>query len=116
MWTAEKQNRFDDLWKRRFESTLTETEEQELTLFLNELDSEEEERLRPAMEELEKNIEGGQKNLADVRMQNAMLEAIIAKRESLLARVRSQLAQFQAESQALQAEYETARKYSQASI
>lgn len=109
MWTEAKQSRFDDLWQRRFENTLTKTEEQELDDLLAELDREEEERMRPAMEQLDKNIEAGQKELAEIRQQNTMLETIIAKREALLERVKSQLARFQAESQALKAEYETAK-------
>lgn len=85
MWTEAKQSRFDDLWQRRFEGALTESEEQELAGFLDELDSEEEERLRPAMERLDQSIETGQKELAEIRRQNMLLETVIAKREALLA-------------------------------
>jgi len=118
MWTEAKQSRFDDLWQRRFEGALTESEEQELAGFLNELDREEKERLLPAMELLDKRIETGQKELAEIQRQNIMLETIIAKREALLARVKSQLTQFQAESLALKAEYEAAKneKHWQASV
>lgn len=117
MWTEIKQLRFDDLWRRRFESRLTKTEEQELADLLGELDREEEMRLRPTMEQLDSIIETGRKELAEIERQNTILETIIAKREALLLRVKSELAQFQSESLALKAEYESVKTklYSQAS-
>lgn len=116
MWTEEKQKHFDDLWQRRFEGALTEMEQQDLARLLNELDREEEERLRPAMERMDRKIESGQQELAAIRARNVHLETIVAKREALLARIRTQLAQFQAESRALQAEYETVANHQRASV
>jgi predicted nuclease with TOPRIM domain len=92
MWTEEKQTRFDDLWRRKFEGSLAEAEQQDLALLLEELDREEEERLRPAMERMDREIEAGQERLEAIQSENTTLEAIIAKRESLLDYARTILA------------------------
>lgn len=116
MWTEEKQQLLDRLREKEFAGTLTSNEQEQLEQLFAEIDQEEAEMLRPAMERMDREIEAGKKEIEALEAENAMVEVILAKREALLARVNEILAQFKAENQALQDEYERVVSHRQASF
>ena len=114
MWTEEKQHRMDELRAKKFAGTLAAEEQQELEKFFAELEAEEAELLRPAMDRLDTEIKARRKELAILQAEKAAREILLVKRAALLARTQELVAQIQAEDRALQAEYE--RALSQAAV
>lgn len=114
MWNEEQQHLFDGLREKEFAGTLTDEEQKQLEKFFEELDAEEAELLRPAMERYDRKIAAGQQTLAALRVENELLETIVARRKALLARAKEIVAQFQAEDRALRAEYERIVSHRQA--
>jgi hypothetical protein len=108
MWTDEKQQQLDALREKEFAGTLTADEQQQLESLFAEIDAEEAEMLRPAMERMDAEIKAGKKELAKLRAENAARETLLAKRAALVKRAQELLTQLQAENQAIQAEYERA--------
>lgn len=56
MWTDEKQRLLDSLREKEFAGTLTADEQRQLDLLFAEIEAEEEEMLRPAMERYDQRI------------------------------------------------------------
>jgi glycine cleavage system regulatory protein len=110
MWTDEKQKQFDALRGKECAGTLTAEEQAQLETFFTELDAEEAERLRPAMERMGAEIEAGRKELVRLQTIKAARETLLAKRAALLARAQQTLAELQAEESRLQAEFEMTMK------
>jgi predicted nuclease with TOPRIM domain len=108
MWTDEKQRQLDALREKEFAGILTADEQQQLELLFAEIDAEEAEMLRPAMERMDAEIEAGEKELARLQVENAARETLLAKRAALVKRAQELLTQLQAENHAIQAEYERA--------
>jgi uncharacterized protein YdaU (DUF1376 family) len=108
MWTDEKQQQFNALRDKELAGTLTVDEQQQLDVFFAELDAEEAEMLRPAMERMDADIAAKREELAKWQAMNAVREKYLAQRAALLARAQATLAELQAEERALQFEYEKA--------
>lgn len=82
MWTEEKQRQLNALREKEFAGTLTADEQEQLDLLFAEIDAEEEEMLRPAMERMDAEIEAGLKELARLQAENAARETLQAKRSA----------------------------------
>lgn len=76
---------------------MTEAEQDELRLLIEEIESAEAKYLRPATERLRREREG-------VEAQNRALQALLHRKEALVARLRTVLAESQAERQAIDEE------------
>ena len=95
MWTDEKQQQFDLLREKEFAGTLTADEHQQLELLFAELDAEEEEMLRPAMERMEQERQQQQAEIARLERQNALQAALLEQQEQLLCRAKAVLQELQ---------------------
>ena len=86
MWDTNKQKRFSALWERKFSGALTQSEQIELDILINELDQLEQEMLQPAFERLDQECK-------QVETQNAILESLLKEREHLLRYAKKQILQ-----------------------
>ena len=97
MWDTVKQQQLNELRRREQGGTLTVEERETLDLMLHELEQEEWDRLRPALQRLR----GEQKRLGEevgrLRSQNVVLAALAERQEDVLARARAQLAELLSE-------------------
>jgi CTP-dependent riboflavin kinase len=97
MWDDGKQSQLNALREKEEQGTLSADEKQELEALYAELDAEESERLRPALERTDE-------ELAEQQQHNAQLAALVEKRKQLLARMDSQIAEWLNEHERLKAE------------
>jgi hypothetical protein len=95
MWNDEKQRQLDALREKEFAGTLTADEQQQLELLFAEIEAEEEEMLRPAMERMERECQQKQAEIARLKRKNDLLADLAAQREQLLQRARAALQEFQ---------------------
>lgn len=84
MWTDEKQEQLDVLREKEFAGTLTANEQQQLELLFAEMDREEAERLRPALERMEQEHQQDQAEIARLQREKALLATLAAQEEQLL--------------------------------
>jgi hypothetical protein len=96
MWTEEKQQRLDDLRLREARGSLTAAEQTEMDALFAELDAEEAEAMRPALERMEKTQAELQQEIDRRTAEATRLERIVREHEQLLAEARSCLAQLRA--------------------
>ena len=75
MWTDDKQRLLDSLREKEFAGTLTVGEQQQLGSLFAEIEAEEEEMLRPAMERYDQRIAELQSECAEADSRNAALAA-----------------------------------------
>ena len=108
MWNEEKQQIFDDLREIEFARPLTDDERQQLEALFAELDQEEEEMLRPAMERSLRRERLLDEQIAEKRASIARLEVLAARQERLRARAQALLAELLKEQADIQAEYDWA--------
>ena len=106
MWNETKQARLDELHRREQEDALNDEESKALKLLLHELEQEEWEALRPALDHLREEQKQLQEELGRFRHQNALLAALAQRHEDLLKRAQAQLAGLFSEHEMLKAEYE----------
>ncbi len=106
MWIEEEHQRFNELWRLKYECTLTETEQRELDQLLDGLDLKVAEMLKSGMIRTDQEIEAAKNAVEALRAKNAKLNVIFAKRRAMMERAREQFLQFQAEYQFLKSEYE----------
>ena len=106
MWDDTKQQQLNYLRQRELEGTLTTKESLVLDSLLRELEQEEWEHLRPALERLQTDQLPLRKALGQVRPQNAVLAVLLQRQENLLARARAHLVELLGEHEVLKAEYE----------
>lgn len=106
MWNEEKQHLFDGLREKEYAGTLTDEERQQLDELFAELDREEAELLRPAMERSLLREQALDAEIAQTRARLAALEALAERQAGLRARAEAVLAELRAEQKALQIEYE----------
>lgn len=97
MWDEGKQARLDALRDKEEQGALCAEEERELCALYAELDAEEAERLRPAIERVHQDAEV-------LHQRNARLSALVARRRQLLEQMRLQIARWLDEDERLQAE------------
>lgn len=95
MWTDEKQRQLDALREKEFAGTLTADEQEQLDLLFAEIDAEEEEMLRPAMERMEQECRQKQAEIARLERQNALRAALFEQQEQLFQRARAALQELQ---------------------
>ncbi len=88
MWTDEKQRQFDALRDKEFDGTLTDDEQPQLDAFFAELEAEEAETLRPAMERMDAEIAELQQQCQTAEARNAALAALAARQQELLGQAR----------------------------
>jgi len=108
MWTDEKQQQLDALREKEFAGTLTADEQQQLELLFAEMDQEEAERLRPALERMKQEHQQDQAEIERLERKKALLATLAAREEQLLQRARTVLQEVQSEKARLRAEYEHA--------
>jgi len=108
MWTEEKQRQLDALREKEFAGTLTADEQQQLELLFAEMDREEAEMLRPALERMEQEHQQDQAEIARLQKEKALLATLAAQEERLLQRATVVLQEVQSEKARLRAEYERA--------
>ena len=106
MWEETKQQRLNELRKRESAGTLTAEEMRALEDLLYELEQEEWETLSPALDHMRQQQVELQKNVGQVKMQNAVLEAITSRQEDLIKRAKAQLTAARSEHEALRTERE----------
>lgn len=106
MWNSSKQQQLNTLQKRGEEGELTESESQQLFQLLHELEQEEWQALRPALQQMRDEQSQLQQEKATLQAQNAVLAAIAERQADLLARAKSQLTALLAERTMLQRQYE----------
>jgi hypothetical protein len=108
MWQEQMRARFQQLRQRQLENTLTEAEEAELTILLEELEAAEAADLAPAVEQLRQEREA-------IEAQNRSLENLVHRKEALASRLRTVLVEAQAERRAIESELATVLAGSQGS-
>lgn len=108
MWTDEKQRLFDSLREKELAGTLAAVEQQQLEQFLAELDAEETELLRPAMERMEQEHQQKLTEIAKLQKKKSLLAALVAQEDQLLHRARTALQELRSEQARLRHEYERA--------
>ncbi len=108
MWTDEKQRQLDALREKEFAGTLTADEQQQLESLFAEMDQEEAERLRPALEQMKQEHQQDQTEIAQLQKEKALLATLAAQEEQLLRRAKAFLQEVQSEKARLRAEYESA--------
>ncbi|MEP7338332.1 MAG: hypothetical protein ABI977_11410 [Acidobacteriota bacterium] len=106
MWTEEKQRLLDSLREKEFAGILTSDEQQQLDLLFTEIDAEEEEMLRPAMERYDQRISKLEKERAALQAQNAERATLVARQEQLLTKARTYLNSLLSEQAVINSEYE----------
>ncbi len=106
MWTDEKQRLLDSLREKEFAGTLTAEEERRLELLFAEIEAEEEEMLRPAMERHDQRIAELQAECAEADARNAELAALAARQQELLTQARTYLNSLLTEQATINAERE----------
>lgn len=97
MWEQQKSSRFQQLRQRQRESVLTEAEQAELALLVQELEAAEAAYLTPVTERLRQERE-------TLETQNRTLEVLAFRKEALVLRLRDFLAEAQAERRAIECE------------
>jgi hypothetical protein len=105
MWDQNKQQQLNDLQGR--EEELTPAENQQLTQLLHELEQEEWQVLRPALQQIRNEQSQLQADKVTLQAQNAVLAAIAERQADLLSRAKTQLASILAERAMLRMQYET---------
>src|SRR5438132_1229568 len=106
MWDERKQQQLDELRQREQDQALTEEEHRVLEHLFHELEKEEWDALRPALESRRQEQASLQEECGRLQTQNAILAAIAERRLDLLARAKLQLAGLLSEHEVLKAEYE----------
>ena len=89
MWNAEKAGRLDGLRLQEAQRSLTESEQEQLGELLEELDAEEAQAMRPALDRLAREADELRAEKARVMSRAQELEHIVTQQESLLAEVRA---------------------------
>ena len=97
MWKEQTANRFQQLRQRQGKSALTEAEQAELALLMQELEAAEAGYLTPATERLRQERE-------TLETQNRTLEVLALRKEALVRRLRDFLAEAQTERRAINGE------------
>ncbi len=92
MWNQEKQQRLDALRVREAQEILSEAERAEMEVLFAELDADEAEAMRPALERKQRRQTELLAEKKRLRAKAAQLERIINAQERLLADTRSYLA------------------------
>lgn len=108
MWTDHKQQQLDALRKKEFAGTLSADERQQLEMLFAEMDQEETESLRPAMERMEQEHRQDQAEITRLQREKELLAKLAAQEEQLLQRAKTVLQEVQSEKARLRAEYEHA--------
>lgn len=106
MWDAAKQQQLNELQRREEQGILSNEERDTLEALLYELEQQEWDTLRPALERLRAEQKQLQEEYGRVRSQNAALAALAERQEDLLKRARVQLAGLLSEHEALKSAYE----------
>jgi hypothetical protein len=106
MWDTNKQQQLNALQQRADAGTLTPEESQQLSQLLHELEQEEWQTLRPALQQMRDEQSQLQQEKAMLQAQNAVLAAIAERQADLLARAKAQLTALLAERAMLRAQYE----------
>src|SRR6266404_4618077 len=97
MWEGQRSSRFQQLRQRERENVLTEAEQAELALLVQELEAAEATYLTPATERL-------RQERRTLETQNGALEVLALRKETLVLRLRDFLAEAQAERRAIECE------------
>ena len=106
MWDAAKQQQLDELRARADQGALPPDERRTLDQLLAELEQQEWNVLRPALDALRQEQGQLQADLGHLQAQNAVLSALTERYADLIARARMQLAGLADEREALRAEYD----------
>lgn len=106
MWNGTKQQQLNELRRREVEGALTDEEKRTLEQLVYELEQEEWETVRPALERLRDEQAELQQTLGQTETQNAILSAIGSRQEDLLKRAKAQLKGLRNEHEALKTERE----------
>ncbi len=108
MCVDEKQLRLDALREKEFAGSLSVDEQKQLESLYAEIDAEESQILRPAMERMEQQHRQDQAEIIRLHKEKELLAALAAQEELLLQRARTVLQEVQNEKARLRAEYEHA--------
>lgn len=106
MWTDEKQQQLDALREKEFAGTLNADEQQQLEQLFAEIEAEEEEALRPALERYDQRIAELQQECEEAEARNAALAALAVRQQELLKQARAYLNSLLSEQAVLNAEHE----------
>jgi hypothetical protein len=104
-WNDEKSLRFQALRAAEARGTLTDPERVELSRLLEDLDADEADALRPAMEQAAARAENLAASMAQLEAQAAALARIVAEQEGLLADATAYLLKLREKSAALTEDY-----------
>ncbi len=104
MWDTNKQQQLNELQQR--EGALTPDENQQLSQLLHELEQEEWQALRPALQQMRDEQSQLRQDKATLLAQNAVLAALAERQADLLARAKAQLTSLLAERAILRTQYE----------
>ena len=106
MWDVNKQQQLNTLQQQADAGALTPEESQQLSQLLHELEQEEWQALRPALQQMRDEQSQLQQEKATLQAQNAVLAAIAERQADLLARAKAQLTALLAERAMLRTQYE----------
>jgi predicted nucleic acid-binding Zn-ribbon protein len=105
MWSDEKQRQLDELRRRAELGALTQSEGQQLTALLAELDHDELEQLRPTLAAMEAREQHLRMELAQLQAEREALIGLAQRYEDWFARARHLAAELRREGEALRAEF-----------
>ncbi|NOT62620.1 MAG: hypothetical protein HOP19_20635 [Acidobacteria bacterium] len=105
MWTEDKQKQFDALREKECAGTLNADEQAQLDAFFAELNAEEAELLRPAMERMAQERQQQEAEIARLHRQKGLLADLAAQEERLLQRAQAVLQEVQTEKVRIRSEY-----------
>lgn len=105
MWNKEKQQRLDALRLREAQGALLDVERTEMRALFAELDAEEAEAMRPALERMQQRQAELYADKKRLEEDAAQLERIVNEQEQLLVDARSYLAHLRSKRAALADEY-----------
>src|SRR4051794_2916604 len=106
MWDEQKQSQLDELRQQADRGLMTAEQQERLDQLVHDLEQQEWQRLRPALDASLQEQQRLQSQIGRVRMQNAILAALVERYSDILARARVQLNSLADEREALRAEYD----------
>jgi hypothetical protein len=104
-WNAAKQERLDTLSARELAGRLSESEQRELGQFVRELETEERQRLTPALEQMRREQIALRRTVLQAQVSNERLAVVVAQQEQMLADARQTLNDLQRRHQVIQDSY-----------
>lgn len=104
-WNAAKQERLDTLSAGELAGRLSESEQRELEQLIRELETDERQRLTPALEQMRREQAALRRKALQAQVSNERLVVVVAQQEQMLADARQTLSDLQRRHQVIRESY-----------